>query len=772
MPAASTQFLTPERHSRILGLMSSTTLALSAVLVCTGVMAQTAAADASKLGHSSHGTAFDSGPRQKPHLLEGIGTAEFPITTNNPEVQKWFNQGNALLHSFSFYEAERSFRWCLKLEPENAMAYWGLANATEGDRAKDFLAEAVKRKDKVTERERLYIEALEAGMMPRPASFLKTENNAAEDQRKEQIKKLETLCLKYPDDMEARAYLALAMMGGDRYGTELVIREVLARQPMHPGANHYRIHNWDYHEPEQALESCRRYTEAVPNIGHAQHMPGHIYSILGMWNEAAISMDSATRVEKRYMQESLTFPFNNWNYGHNRNYLSYIQEQLGMADAAIFGARQLIDAPLDPQENNEDWRSSQSFGIFALARALAKFERWDEILDAKTIPWRDLYRDKAFKAYFEARAWLGKGELEKAGKSIRAHQDLQKDLEKNGDFETIYKIQEEELNARVALARGENLEGLSMLAQAAQHEAEFQRTYADPPLYPEALYADVGEAYLKAKSPELAREAFQKALDLTRNDLFALSGLVRAYTALGEKDKAEEAMAHLLYVTANADPGLKPLALAKATGVTAAARADTPAPERNYARVQLDGYGPPKWEPYSAPQLEVRDPSGKVVSLADYRGRNVILVFYLGFECPNCMLQLHALQKNKEAWENLDAVVLAVSSSAPGKNASQLKQFGELSGIRLLSDDQYANARRFHSYDDFEDIELHSTSLIDKKGRVYWAHFGGEPFSDTAFLEKQLSRMNELVLAETASGILSQPVPGQPLQYAQGSALR
>lgn len=305
----------------ILTLMLSMKRVLAGLLVCSAAAAQTAASNASQLGHSSHGAAFDAGPRQKPQVMEGIGTAVFPIMTKNPEVQKWFNQGNAMLHSFFFYEAERAFRWCLKLEPENAMAYWGLANATQGERAKDFVAEAVKRKGSVTERERLYIEALEAGMLPRPGSFRRANPNASEDQRREQMKKLETLCLKYPDDVEARAYLALSMMGGDRYGTELVIREVLAKQPMHPGAHHYRIHNWDYHEPAQALESCRKYTDAVPNIGHAQHMPGHIYSILGMWNEAAISMDAATRVEKRYMQETLTFPFNNWNYGHNRNYL-------------------------------------------------------------------------------------------------------------------------------------------------------------------------------------------------------------------------------------------------------------------------------------------------------------------------------------------------------------------------------------------------------------------------------------------------------------------
>src|SRR5260370_37131806 len=112
-----------------------------------------------KQGHSLHGQTFDIGPRQKPWVLPGIGKAHFPITTAIPEVQQWFDQGNALLHSFWFYEAERSFRWCLKLEPENAMAYWGLARATSGDRAKDFTREATKRKYTVIEPERRYIEA-------------------------------------------------------------------------------------------------------------------------------------------------------------------------------------------------------------------------------------------------------------------------------------------------------------------------------------------------------------------------------------------------------------------------------------------------------------------------------------------------------------------------------------------------------------------------------------------------------------------------------------
>ena len=693
-------------------------------------------------GHSFHGESFDSGPRQKPWEIAGTGEAHLPITAKNPEVQKWFDQGNALLHSFWFYEAERAFRWCLKLEPDNAMAYWGLARAAEGnDRSADFIREAARRKDRVSERERLYIEASAASLLPDP---LRDKDGAPnyEERNRRYKKVLETLCVRYPDDMEARSLLALANMGADRYGTELMLREILARQPDHPGAHHYRIHNWDYNEPEQALESCRRYTELVPGIGHAQHMPGHIYSIVGMWHEAAISMDAATRVEKRYMKESLTFPFNNWNYGHNLNYLGYIQEQLGMPRAAIFGARQLIDAPLDPKHNGDEAYSAHSVGIRAMVRVLTKYERWDELLDPKTIPWRDIFLDKVNKAYFEARAYLGKGDLQKAEKSIAAHAGLKKELEKNKDQEDYYEIQSQELKGRYALARGETIEGLGLLAEAAKREFDMQKGYADPPFYPQALYNSLGEAYLDAKAAGLAAQAFEKALTLTHNDLFALSGLVRAHAALGEKAKAQDAMARLLFVASDADAGLRIIQQAKVTGINAAPRDSSPAPQRNYALTSLERFGPNRWEPYGAPKLDVRDAAGKHVSLEDYRGKNVLLVFYLGKECPHCMRQLHEIGTKKGDWARLNTVVLAVSSATPAQNAAAIKEFGDLP-VRVLSDDKFDNARRFHSYDDFEDIELHSTILIDAKGRVSWARVGGEPFMDIAFLIKQIERMGE-----------------------------
>jgi len=713
--------------------------------------------DLTRLGHSHLGDAFDTGPREKPWVMQGIGVAHFSITTKNPEVQRWFDQGNALLHSFAYYEAERSFRWCLKLEPENAMAYWGLARAINGDRGKDMMREALKRRDAVSDREKLYIDYLAAQMLPDPLRTGEKPETYEQTQRRA-AKFLETLCVKYPADMEARALLALEKMGDDRYGAELIIREILAKQPDHPGAHHYRIHNWDYHEPEQALVSAKRYGEIVPGIGHALHMPGHIYSIVGMWNEAAISMDSATRSEKQYMIDTLTFPFNNWNYGHNRNYLSYIQEQLGMFNAAIFGARQLIDVPLDPKLNNDTPFSYISYGIASLSRGLLKAERYDDILKPDTIPWRDILLDKVNRAYFEARARIAKGDLAKANKAVSDHQGLKADLDKDKEnfANRYYAIQALELKGRLAILRGDNLAGLGWLAEAAQMQYDFQLTYADPPFYPQALYNSLGEEYLKLKSPMLAAQSFEKSLTLTKNDLFALSGLVRSYAALGEKTKAQDAMARLLFVTADADPNLAIVERAKATGITATPRDSSPAPQRNYVRTSLEKFGPNRWDPYPAPDLDATDSAGKHVSLADYRGKNVILVFYLGSECAHCVDQLHKLAAKKTDWELSNTVLLAISSAAPDKNAADLKTMGELP-IRLLSDNRYANAHRFHSYDDFEDMELHSTILIDKLGRVYWAQTGGSPFSDIEFLSKQITRMNQLTSAAPVTAASATP---------------
>jgi peroxiredoxin len=698
-----------------------------------------------KAGHSSHGEAFDSGPRGKPWVMEGIGKVNFPITTSKPEVQMWFNQGIALLHSFWFYEAERAFRWAIKLDPDCAMAYWGLSlAAADGERAKSFVMEGVKRKAKVSLREQLYLEAWEAKHqtdLPKEAGG----NEATYEQRNRRFHYLlEKILLKYPNDIEAKAFFALEFMGSEnRYGTEMILKQIIAHDPNHPAAHHYRIHNWDGKEGEQALDSCALYGKIAPQIGHAQHMPGHIYSGVGMWHEAAISMDAATRVERQYMRQRLTLPFNTWNYAHNQNYLSYIQEQLGMAEAAIFGARQVLAAPLDAKYNNPEQYSTHWQGMLALMRALIKFERWKELTDAKTFYWQDNTRDKMYKAYCETQGYLGLREIDKAAKSYAAHAALKKELEKpeNRSFEQTYTVQALELKALLTLAKGETLVGLGWLADAARQEFEMRQRQNDPPSYPTVIYNMLGRVYLAQKSPALAAAAFEKTLETVRNDGFALSGLVEAYQATGEKEKARAAYARLLHVWSDADADLKWMRRAKAAGLEAKPEDLSPAAQRNYKRTVLDHLGPSAWEPYEAPALNALDTSNKPVTLASYRGKNVLLIFYLGEECPHCLLQLRDVAKRYKEFAALDTEVLAISSDTPEENAAVNKN-GEIP-FHLLSDVKLENARSYKSYDDFEEIALHSTILIDKRGRVHWAQTGGDPFRDLNFLMKEIGRLNK-----------------------------
>jgi len=696
-------------------------------------------------GHSQHGSAFDTGLRQRPWRMEGIGQTHFPVTTTDPEVQAWFDQGNTLLHSFWFEEAERSFRWCVKLDPKCAMAYWGLAltslnwfadpagDSPENKRGLEFLREAVRRKASVTPRERMYIEAWETGFTGeskgRPALVLA----------------LQDLVLAYPDDVEAKTLYALyAMDGENAFANEQVIAEVLAQEPDHPGAHHYRIHNWDDVGPAQALESCRRYGEIAPAIGHSNHMPGHNYSKLGMWHEAAISMDAATRVELRYMNERLALPFETWNFPHNRNYLCGIQEHLGMEQASMAGARALIAAPRDPDRNKDGEYGALEQGMQALVRCMITFERWDEILKPGTIPWRDTAIDKGNRAFAETLALIGTQNLVDARARlaelrVAAAAQAEKDKYLNMDLSLAGDAAEGLLCA----AEGDILEATRLLTQAAAAEQHMREHFGyrnDPSPYPWPVHRVLGDVFFRHGEQRLALEAYARALENEPNDAFTLSGLARAHAALGETDAARRAAGQLAAVWASADPGLSWQAAVDALELHAAPAAQTPAPERRYTLDLQANLGPVNWEPFAAPLLEALDDEGGRVTLEDFKGRNVLLVFYLGEECVHCVEQLVAINGHASDWAAENTVVLAVSSASPEKNRNS-KKLGELS-LQLLSDADHASARRFTSYDDFEDIELHSTVLIDGKGRVHWKRTGGDPFTDMDFLLQEVKRMN------------------------------
>lgn len=696
-----------------------------------------------QMGHAVHRGAFNAAPRERPQVMDGIGKSHFSITTSHPEVQMWFDQGNTLLHLFWFYEAERAFRWCLQLDPDCAMAYWGLARSRR-DMAASFIEEASRLKDKVTERERLYIEAWEALYTPDPLPGEGDSTSLADETREKFQHLLEKIVVTYPDDIEAKLLFVLeTLSSSSRYGNEMILQEVLARAPEHPAAHLYRIHNWDGWDGGYALESCTSLSRIAPNASHAQHMPGRTYSGLGIWHEAAIAMDAAIRVEKHYMRQQLSFPFNHWSYAHTQNYLSYIQEQLGMAEAAISGAQQLLAVSFDPQYNRPDQDSTHWQGMIALMRTLIKFERWEQILDPETFAWRDSVRDKMYKAYCETVAYIGMGNLEKATEGLAAHIYLKWEIEtpENRSLEKTYTVQSLEMHGLLALSKGDTLNGLALLTNAAERELKILKASNGPPDCAVGPYNTLGRAYLAQKSPALAVKAFEKRLEVVRNDGFALSGLVEAYAAMEETEKAENAYARLLYVWSDADANLKWLRNAEAIGLSATPKDNSPVPQRNYRKTSLDHFGPNVWGPYEAPQLDALDVTGHHVTLDEYRGKNVLLIFYVGEQCTHCIDQLAETRKRKSDFNRLNTEILAISGDTPEDNAASLMM---KLPFRLLSDVNFENSRRFKSYDDFEELDLHATILIDKQGRVHWGQNGtDDPFMNFDFLLEEIQRMNQ-----------------------------
>ncbi|ARU40924.1 hypothetical protein CCB80_07110 [Armatimonadetes bacterium Uphvl-Ar1] len=723
-------------------MMSSVSRSLLAIsLGC--LMISPVLADGNRLGHSKHGSAFDAGLRSKPWVMEGLGDAPFPITTESAEVQRWYNQANALLHNFWFEEAERSLRWCHKLEPDNAMVYFGLARCglnwftmgsqgPELQRYKDFLIEAVKRKEGLPVRERMYIEAWEAACLrgeEKPVEVI--------------VQKLSQLSVKYPDDIEAKALLGLFNIGyGSPLANDALLMSILNLSPMHPGAHHARIHNWDGVSSEQAINSCELYGKAAPGAGHSLHMPGHIYSKVGMWHEAAIAMDSATRVELSYMNNRLALPYETWNYAHNRDYLCYIQEQLGRAEESIQGAKDLIAAPGNPEMNPADGYWTQ----FPLLRALVKFERWEEILDGKTLmAANDPFAGMMFGSA-EVIALLKTNRKAEAKEKMRGIEMMLVQMKKGQGGEEALPAELPLPNiiqvaqAWIKISDGDRLGGLSILMAAAAEERKARESHSypnDPPFDPWPVMRLVADVFADGGDHRAAIDAYEVALKQEPNDAWCLAGLAKSWTALGNRVLAREYAGQLLAVWSGANPGLKPITDVLALNLDAVAKPVTPRPERAYDPAKLDHLGPSNWKPFAAPKLAAVGVDGKAVKLEDYRGKNVLLVFYLSDQCVHCVEQLAAINSKMSQFEAMNTVVLACSSDSPEKNRSNdLSSFG----LKLISDKDHENARRFASYDDFEDMELHSTILIDSAGRVRWKQTGGDPFMKIDYLLAEIGR--------------------------------
>ncbi len=333
-------------------------------------------------GHSSHGEAFNEGPRQAAVLIEGTGGVDFPVQTSKPMAQRFFDQGVGQLHGFWFYEAERSFRQAAALDKDCAMAFWGMAmaNVNNETRAKQFTSKAVALKDKACDSDRAWIRVMEN-------FYLKKDDKRDKKQRElDFIRDLEEIVQARPDNVEAKAFLVWKIWHAKKdapisspQAVDALLDQIFAVAPNHP-AHHYRIHLWDDRKPERALKSAAFCGQASPAIAHMWHMPGHTYSKVKRFDDAVWQQEASTRVDHAYMRREFVLPDQIHNYAHNEEWLVRNYNELGRATDAIALARSLIANPRHPKYNTLDKAgSSASYGRRRLLETLEKWQLWKEL---------------------------------------------------------------------------------------------------------------------------------------------------------------------------------------------------------------------------------------------------------------------------------------------------------------------------------------------------------------------------------------------------------
>ncbi len=487
-------------------------------------------------------------------LLPGQGDIHFQITTSNPEAQKFFDQGVSQMHSFWAVEAERSFLQAAQLDPEAPMPWWGVAMVSAGDYRPRFqldtankvfgtnrdprvvakraieAAEKAQRlaevAGKATELEKMFIASIVARRMPARGV----------DPDDGYIAGLKAIVAKDPKQVEAKSYLALHTMRGftlpdhkpnpGSMEAAQMLRELLVEAPNHAGVHHYVIHGFEGATfAKDAWPSCKRYAELAPNIPHALHMPGHIYSQTGRWDDAVKSFADAAENELGWIKADKLY--GRGHHGHNVHYLATALAFSGQYDKAIQQAQHLLEFKENPREaaQVDGFFNAYRQGWFAMLRTLVLAERWDDILAGKLLPAYDKPREKAWTHWARGLAYVAKGDSANAKSEAKAMDEALKEFQEKVKRAPSEELQTArlELEGQVAAASGRNKRALTVLEKAMNKERSL--VYSEPPYYPRPVAVPLGQLALKLKMRDKAQKAFQNALDQYPGNAQAQAGL-------------------------------------------------------------------------------------------------------------------------------------------------------------------------------------------------------------------------------------------------------
>ena len=736
-----------------------------------------------RFGHSSHGAAFDEGPRQAATLLPSLGNVHFPVTTKSEDAAKFFDQGVAQLHGFWFYEAERSFRQVLKLDPDCAMAYWGLtlSNQNNEKRSADFIKEGVKQKEKVSAREQAWLTAYH--------DAFSDGKGLTPEKRKKLLKALEKLVFDFPDDTEARAFLVFQIWDNSQKGipqsshaaTAALAESVLAKNPQHPGIHHYLIHLWNYEDDRRALTSAAVLGQTAQGIAHMWHMPGHTFTRLKRFADAAWQQEASTRTDHAYMGAARILPEQIHNYAHNNDWLVENLGFIGRVREAAELAKNMIELPrlapglvLVGRDGYAEASTGFQMGRKRLLDLLLTWGHWEELLaldgtqylDPSTDPTEDgrRLRTLAIAAFQTNNA--AKGEEKKASLELAISKTRQQRIEAADAAEVDAKKSGKDISKAMAEAMAKFSDKSQTLERYRDEVALYQAIAEAKPMLEikplleknkELPPVRLSRIYLKLGDQKEALAAAERALKDSEGQVLPLANLADIQWRSGKKDEAKKTFETLRPLCAQADLGdivftrLKPIA--DDLKLPADWRPKLEWKGDSGDRPDLAKLGPFRWSPYAAPDWSAVDALGKAHSLADHRGRPTLLLLYLGSGCSHCIEQLNAFGPAGKDYAAAGIDIIAVSTDNATDLNKTFLQAKDAQGFPfpIVADPGLAAFKAYRAYDDFESQALHGTFLIDSAGYVRWQDISSKPFSDAAWLLAESKRLLAMPVSKPLS---------------------
>lgn len=486
-------------------------------------------------------------------LFEGLGSHTRTVTTSSPLAQKYFDQGLVWSYSFNHDEAIRSFEAAAALDPDCAMAWWGIAlchgphinnpivTAERSAAAWRALQKAGAALKDAAPVERALITALSRRYAdPAPADRTALDRAYAEA--------LADVWKSFPNDPDVGALYAEALMdlrpwdlwtkdGKPQPGTETIVsvlEDVLRLDPNHPGAHHLYIHAIEASpNPDKATPSADRLRQLVPASGHMVHMPSHIYVLTGRWKEASEQNEKAILADRIYREQSPKQEFYRVYMLHNHHMLAFASMMEGRREAAVRAARQVVESVPEEYARREAALVDPYMG--AVYDALKRFGRWDELLAEPPPP--DYWPiSTALWRFNRAVAYAAKGEVRLAEQERAAFRDAAALVPRDAlmainSAHAVLKIAEHFLDGEIAFRRGNIEESVAELRTAIALEDQLQ--YMEPPEWVQPVRHTLGAVLVSAGRYEEAERLYREDLAKWPENGWSLHGLYQSLHARG-----------------------------------------------------------------------------------------------------------------------------------------------------------------------------------------------------------------------------------------------